>query len=150
MNRFFSYLCLAAVASMALGATACTSSESSGPSPASAATLSRDDVIAAAYTELPRAATAIKLFSTTDNRQGCLIAYEDKAVARATLAPAEARSPFALTAWYDRGVSNWKADIKAPVGSVKELRETLRECVARGFVVDRYHAPRFEHDNGWS
>lgn len=135
---------------MALGATACTSSEGSGPPPASAATLSRDDVTAAAYTELPRAATAIKLFKTPDNRQGCLIAYDDKAVARATVTPAEARSPYELTAWYDRGVSNWKANIKVPAGGVKELRSTVRECVARGVVVDRYHAPRFEHDNGWS
>jgi len=150
VNQFSSYLRVAAVSFLTLGLWACTSSEGGASAPAATAVFSRDDVTAAAYTELPRAATAIKLFAMTDNRQGCLIAYDDKAVARATIAPATANAPLELTAWYDRGISNWKADIKGAAGSVKALRETMRECAAHGEVVDRYHAPRFEHDNGWS
>jgi hypothetical protein len=41
----------------------------------------------------------------------------------------------------------WKFDGDSKVSSLEDLRTVIKKCVLDGVVVDRYHSPRFEHDD---
>jgi hypothetical protein len=124
---------------------ACTKQESAGTP--GAADVSREEITAMARIELPRAATAIRLARTSEGRQSCMLAFDDKAVSRATFSRGQDKATYDLTVHWDRGYSRWKLDTNSKVASLEDLRAVLKRCVADGAVVDRYHAPRFEHDD---
>jgi hypothetical protein len=131
---------------VSLAMAACTEQTSTG-TPGASAVVSREDITALARTELPRAATAIKLSRTNEGRQSCMLAFDDKTTSKTAFFRGQEKPTYDLTVHWDRGYSMWKFDGDSKVSSLEDLRTVIKKCVLDGVVVDRYHSPRFEHDD---